>query len=448
MKKLLIILIVLATIIIMVPFLGNTIVESSIQNRLEVLTSYGLKIKKSTTDVGYLRTKKHFVFLVEDSKSFLSYLNQFSDAQLPPYIGALIDGAELGLDIAYSNIPISDAVSVDIYPNSLSSKMLGDINALFKEKAILYHLDYDVLHKDFDGYIKDLNASYTTKQGVKVSMLINNAKFSGKGLLIAPDTLLTSIAKLNLSMEGLRENMQIKLSDLSSTTAFESKTTYTTTLKLKNISWSAKSPDVPQISLEMKNLLFDFSSNTQSAKADFYTKTSFDNMRVQTRDVSIDADLFNYDLALRGLDTAVYGDLVSLISKSKVALSPELEKEMEKKMLELVSQGMVLDIADISIKKLATRKTKELGGLKIKAKVTFKKEKSLSKKLATNPLALMQNMDLSLLFKISQVMYAKLSLISPVLNMAQNFAKIEKENLIFDIKLKDAKLSVNGQEIH
>ncbi len=449
MKKLLIISIVFVAIIATVPFIGNIIVESNIKDRIEVLTSYGLKVKESSMDSNFLRTKKHFVFLIDDSKSFLSYLNQFSDLQLPPYFAALMDGAELGFDIEYSNIPIDDAVSIDIYPKSLASKMVEDIknedaglftylDALLKDKAILYHLDYQVLNKDFSGYIKDINASYATKQGVKGSMLINNAKFSGKGLLIAPDALSSSIAKLYLSMEGLRENMKIDLSGFSSTSVFESKTIYATTLKWKNISWSAKSPDVPEISLKIKNLLFDFSSNTQSAKSDFYTKTSFSRMGVQMRDMSIDADQFDYELALRGVDTAVYGELVSLRSKSKI----------QEKIIELISKGMVLDIADFSIKKLATRKTKELGGLKLKAKIIFKEERDLSKKLATNPLVLMHNIDLSLLFKISQVMYAKLSLVSPVLNMAQNFAKKEEQNLIFDIKLKDAKLSVNGQEIH
>ena len=437
MKKLLIILIVLVAILATVPFIGNIIVESNIKDRIEVLTSYGLKVKESSVDSSYFRTKKHFIFLVDDSKSFLSYLNQFSDSQLPPSLDALMAGAELGLDISYSNIPIDDAVSVDIYPNSLASKMGENLNALLKDKAILYHLDYHILNKDFDGYIKDLNTSYATKQGIKVSILITKAKFSGQGLLMAPNNLSSSIEKFYLSMENHHENMKINLAGFSSTSVFESKTIYTTTLKWNNISWSAKSLDVPQISLEIKDLLFDFSSNTQSAKSDFYTKISFGSMGVQTKDLSIVADQFNYELALRGVDTALYEELVSLRSKSK----------MQEKILELVSEGMILDIADFSIKKLATKKTKELGGLKLKAKVIFKKERDLSKKLAINPLVLMHNIDLSLLLKISQVMYAKLSQVSPVLNIAQSFAKTEKQNLIFDIKLKDAKLSVNGKEI-
>ena len=459
MKKLFITLAIIVAVIVAVPFLGNKVVESSIEDRVEVLNSYGLKVKKVTTDFSYLSTKKHLIFAVEDTQKFVAYLNQFSDAQLPAYIDALVDGAEVGLDIKYSNIAFSDALSIDIYPNTLPSKIAADIkkedadlftyiDTLLKDKAILYHINYDIINDAFDGYIKDLDKSYSLKNKTKISLLLKGTSFYGEGLVIAPDTLSSKIDTLKLSLEDIDESILIDLSGFTSSSVFESKTTYATTVKFDKVSWSAKSIDVPNVSLDMTNLSFDFSSNAQDIKADFYTKTSFDTLSLNTAQVTINTQKFNYDLALRGVDKEEYIKLLTLISKAKASPSQSLEKEINITMLDLVAKGFVVDVADFSIKELSTLKTTNLGGLSIKAKLIVKEDKNLANKMKTNQMSIIQNMDLDLNFIISELMYTKLAMLSPALSMAQGFAQRVKENFVFDIKLKDSKLSVNGKTVN
>ena len=458
MKKLLISLTIIALILLAIPLAGNKVIESALNNRVEVLTSYGLKVKKSNTDSSYLSTQKSYIFVVEDSMKFVTYLSQFSDTQLPPYVLALLDGAEVTIDLKYSNIALDDKVSIDIYPNALPSKLAKEIksediafytyiNKLLQDKAIVYHLNYDVLNDDFDGYIKDIDETHTLKDGSKLLLKLKTANFKGTGMLIAPDTLSLDIKEFKSSIQTNQEVMNVNLTDFSSSSVFESKTTYATTAKFGSVEWSVKDNRGADVNLDMKNLLFDFSSNTQSVKADFFSKLSFDAMSITTATTLIDSTKFNYDVAIRGVSKDGYEQLMELISQAKINQTPELQIEIEKAGYELLARGLVIDIADLSIKEVSTAKTKNLGGMSLKSKLEFKQDRDLIKKIEKNPVALMETMDLDLLFKISKEMYTKLTMASPILIMAQNFAKEKDGIVMFDIKLNDSKLSVNGREI-
>jgi len=458
MKKLLISLTIIALILLAIPLAGNKVIETALNNRVEVLTSYGLKVKKSNTNSSYLSTQKSYVFAVEDSMRFLTYLNQFSDTQLPPYVVALLDGAEVAIDLEYSNIALDDKVSIDIYPNALPSKLAKEIksedsafyaylNKLLQDKAIVYHLNYDVLNDSFDGYIKDIDETHTLKDGSKLLLKLKTANFKGTGMLIAPDTLSLDIKELKSSIQTNQEIMNVNLINFVSSSVFESKTTYATTAKFGSVEWSVKDNKGADVNLDMKNLSFDFSSNTQSVKADFFSKLSFDAMSITTDTTLIDSTKFNYDVAIRGVSKDAYEQLMELISQAKINQTPELQKDIEKAGYELLARGLVVDIADFSIKEVATAKTKNLGGMSLKSKLEFKQDRDLVKKIEKSPLALMEKMDLDLLFKISKEMYSKLTMATPILIMAQNFSKEKDGIIMFDIKLKDSKLSVNGQEI-
>ena len=458
MKKVLITISLIIVIILAVPLIGNKVIESTIDNRIEVLTSYGLEVKDHKTSSSYLKTKKEYIFVVQDTKKFVNYLNQFADTQLPPYVDALVDGAQVGFDLEYSNIPLEDKISIDIYPYALSSQMAQDIQAddakfytyvssLLENKALSYHLNYDVVNADFDGYIKDIDEKFTLEDGSKLSLKLQDATFSGSGMIVAPDTLGSNIKELVLNIKTLDESMNIEIKKFKSSSVFESSTTYATTGTFGTITWDMKNTKDADINLLINNLALDFSSNTQSAKADFFSKLSFDNMDIKTSTTEIYTKKFNYDIALRGVSKDSYEKLMDLLNRAKLKQTSELEAQIEETMFELLARGMVLDIADLSLEKIATAKTKDLGGMSLKSKITLKQDRDLASKLKSNPSSLMEIIDMDLLFKISKNMYSKLALASPLIGMAQNFAKEENNLVVFDIKLKDSQFSVNERAV-
>lgn len=459
MKKLFISLLIIVLVFLTIPLIGNKVIESEINNQVEVLTSYGIKIKDSKTDASYLSTKKYFLFKVEDKDKFITYLNQFSGRQLPLYRDALVEGLEIGIDVKYSNIPIDDAVSIDIYPNALPSKMLKSlkindpnfytyINALLKSKAINYHINYDVLNDSFDGYIKDIDEKQTLSDGTNLVLKLIGTSFSGSGLLIAPDTFILKIKEFKSRVKSLEENIDISLVGFTSSSVFESKTTYATTGKFSSMKWSVENNKDANTELNMRNLAFDFSSNTQSIKADFYAKFSYDTMNIRTSDTQINTSKLNCDVAFRDVSKDSYEKLAELINKIKLDSSLALQLEIVNVGYEMLGRGLVLDIADLSFKDVSTKKTKNLGGMSIRSELILKQDRGLAKKIIDDKMAIIDVADMELLFKMSKPLYSKIAYSSMILSLAQGFAKEEKGVVIFDIKLKDSKLSVNDMEIN
>ena len=199
-KKIIIILFVIVSLIALIPIVGNSLVKDALDKKLDNLESQGINILKNEEDISYLETSRHYEFVVSDTQKFLEYLQKYSREQLPPYTNALVGGTIVGMDLQYSNIPFSKAVSVDIYPLSLSDEVMIELKEndekfaeyikyfLFK-KGLLYHIDYNIVTQYFDGYIKDVHENYTLENNAKVIVEIINTKFKGNGDLIAPASL-------------------------------------------------------------------------------------------------------------------------------------------------------------------------------------------------------------------------------------------------------------------
>lgn len=396
MKKLLITLAIIVAILLTIPFIGNKFIESELDNRIKVLTSYGLILKESKTNFRYLYTKKDFIFEVDDANKFISYLNQFFNSKIPSQLDSLAEGVEFGLDIEYMNFPLSDSLSLDIFINSFpikiaeslkanDTKLYDYLDALLKRKSVSCHLNYHILNNDFNGYIKDIDTSYSSPDGIQFNLKLFSAKFSGGGMLMAPK-------------------------DIAS--------------KIKELKFSIRDKKMLDLAVNIKNLVLDFSSNTQDLKDTFYYNIKFDTVSFKTFESSINIDKFNYEASLQGVP-----------KNTKLTIE------------ELVSRGMVLDILDLSLKSLSTAKTKDLGEMSIQSRLTFKEDKDFMKKVNNNLMNITELMDIDLAFKMSKNMYTKLSVFYPILSLFEGLSKDNKEFILFDVKLKDSKLNVNGQGI-
>ena len=142
MKKIILAIIVL--VVACLPFYGNKVVKETIAKRFEVLDSYGLKSKLIKEDKGYLKTKLSYKLEVKDKEKFLQYIQQFSSSQLPLYTQNLIDGVEFGADMSFNNFPLSDKLSVDLYPVKLSDKIMDEIKS---EDENIYNFINKILKK-------------------------------------------------------------------------------------------------------------------------------------------------------------------------------------------------------------------------------------------------------------------------------------------------------------
>ena len=451
MKKLFYAVIFAGVVFVLIPLLGNKVVSDDLDNRIEVLTSYGVEVNKKSSDSSYFKTKKHYEFLVKDTKSFLKYLEQFSDAQLPPYTEAMLMGVVVGVDIEYSNFGFDDEIGVDIYPLSLSDEVMANmqkedlsfakyIESFLQSKGILYHINYSVVSTDFDGYIKDVNEKYTFKNGSEAKLKISSAKFNGNGPIIAPTLLSTNIKQVDFSASSGKEVFSLKLENFTTTSNFDSKSTYATTMKLKNLKWNIDGTRNSDVVLGIDNIVMDFSSNTQGQKAEFYAKSSFDKLDIKNSISSFEAKNFNYDLALRGVDKQVLEDLRVLISHAKVQTvqSYEMQNKINKKSMQLILKGLNLDVADLSLGKFSLENKKDIDGFKVKASVEVKNSTKFSfKNIALDSTITLSKEMMGIIYKES----------GNLANMLKQYAKEDGKNVVFVVRFVNSEFSVNGKTI-
>ncbi len=457
MKKIVIFLLVVILVATALPVIGNKLVENSLDDRLATLSSYGLELSKAETESSYLSTKKHFEFLLRDADKFVAYLNQYSDQQIPPYVNAMFDGVVVGADVEYCNFPLSKDLTLDIYPLTLSKSMMESIKSedlnfynylekFLHSKGVLYHINYNIISEDFDGYIKDIKESYTLKDSTLIALDLLNATYEGNGELIAPERLKSQIDKINLSVDNVNTKLNFTLDDFSSQSVFESQSTYITSGNLKGVQLSVDTMSEDLI-FKANDIKVNFSSNTQGDKAQMSASSSLSDLSIKSDKIDIFMKEFMYDAAVHEMDKDSLEELRVITSKAKVSSSSVLQEDIQNAAVKLLSHGLKVDIARFSLDNVTLNQTEDLKGFDLKAKLEMKEDKDLVQKVKLSPLLVANNLDMTINIKLSKQLYAKLNKGLPMSSMATAYAKESGNDVLFDITFLNGEFKVNGKAL-
>ncbi len=456
MKKTLLIIFALITVIVALPIVGNSMMESTINTRVSELDSYGLKSKNIQEESDYFTTKKHFEFVLENADEFVNYLSQFSDQQIPPYVNAMFEGVVIGADLEYSNFPLSKAIQLDIYPLELSQSMSEDfkkndldfyayLEKFLHSKGVLYHINYNIVSEDFDGYVKDIDESHTLKNETTILLKLHETIFEGNGQLIAPNRLETSLKELQLDIKKGKLLFTCKLKNMKTTTNYESKNTYLNAMQLEEFTVDTNGTE-DDFSITGNTISVNASSNTQGEFAELDSKVNIKSIAVDSSELQVALKDWNLDLALNGLDKESFNKTQELISKARATSTPKEEQELEESLTTLVSKGFVFSIADFSIQNITVDATENLKGLSLKSELKLKADPDIAQKIKMSPMLLVSNIELATYVKVSKELYARLTNDISVGAYAK-YIREENDNLIFDIKLIDGELTLNGRTL-
>lgn len=456
MKKILAVVLIIIIVIALLPIVGNKLVKNELNDRVELLLSQGIEVSQSTVDSTYFNTKQHYEFLVKDTEKFMNYLSQFADAQLPPYVNALLDGILIGVDVQYSNFPISSGVFIDIYPLSLSETTMkniqeDDINFytyvknLLQNRGVLYHINYNIVEDSFDGYIKNIKEEYVLKDGSKVTLELLNASYEGSGTLMAPDRLSTRIETVRFNVVKGSEEFSLLLKEFSNSSTFESQSTYNWGAKLENMEFYIKGSMSKDATVKLKDLHLNASSNTQGDKAEYNVKTSFHNLDIFTKVSKLQASDFNYDIFLNNVDKPSMEELRVLLSELKISRTKELDEKIQESIVNIISKGLTLSIADFSLDEISLDDSKMIKGFSLKSKLDITEDADLAQKLKNSPLMIVQNIELEAKVKFSKALSAVINKELPISTMANSYAEEEDEDFVFNIKFKQGQLTVNDK---
>lgn len=457
MKKSLIIILVLITVALALPIIGNSVMKSTIETRIAELSEYGLKSNNTETESTYLTTKKHFEFALEDPDEFVNYLSQYSDQQIPSYVNAMLEGLVIGADLKYSNLPFSKAIELDIYPLALSKEMTDSleendldfahhIEKFLHSKGVFYHINYNIVSEDFDGYVKDINESHTLQDGTALLLVLDTTTFNGNGKLIAPNSLTTFMKKIEVELKQDKQTLTFTMNNLATTTSYESKNTYISSIGITDLKMLVYGTD-SDMSINMSELSFSGSSNTQGEYAELNSKSNIKHLKFDSKELVFEIENLSSDVALNTLDKENFDKIQDLISQARVSSTPLQEQKLEESLFKLISKGFVLDIADMSVKNITLNTNENLKGFSIKSELKMKADPALIQKLQISPMLLIADIVLTSKMKFSKEIYAKLTQDRPMTAIVAEYIKEDKENVLFDISFINGELMLNGKII-
>ena len=456
MKKISLILVVV--LILLSPVYTNMFMTKELTNNLDVLKANGVSISEEDEESSYFKTDISYELKVDDSAKFMTFIQKYSEGQLPAYVETLLKGSSVGARVSFLNIIFFSSMNVDIFPLSFSKDFMNNLhkedqplyayitNALEKQ-VLLYHINYNIFAKEFDGYIKDIDESYTLQDSSVVSLKLLGSKFDGNGLLIAPDNLNSKLSNIYLSIKKKDEEISLTMEDFLTTSNFNSASTYVYTTNIQSINFKVKDTQKVNINVDIQKLYINLSSNTQENKAQLYMKSTLDSISISKNTEKTVLNKFNYDISISKLDKEVLEKLRVLGLRTKSSSSPELQAEIENTFIELFSKGVEILIADLSVDTIEFAKLKKLDGFSLNTDFKLKADDKLATNIKTNPQAISKNLYLNSTLVVSKELFKAFSKVSPYAIAIIQFAKEDAENLVFNLKLEDDKLFVNNKQI-
>lgn len=459
LKKFLVILIgVIVVVGALLPFFGNKVAQEEIQNRIDVLVSYGVSVSNETSSSNYFQTKNHYEFRVSDTQKFMQYISQFWDAQIPAYTDAMIDGVLVGLDVAYDNFPLSDAISLDIYPLEFSKNFHEALKKndttfaeyfenFLKSKGVLYHLDYRILQGDFSGYIKDIDESVSLKDGATLTLLVDGVTYNGAGQIIAPDALSTEIKKILFGVKDKDVIIDLGIENASSEAVFEAQSSYKATSTVGALHFLMKEGSYKDITLDTKDAKFDFFANTKGAKAEFGGTFLLKDFIIKANNQLFNASYFHYDLLFKEVDKDSYEELRVLLAELKNDNSDAMQTKVQESAIKLLSQGLEMHLNDFSVKDISLNEAKNKGGFKVASRLVLAPNANLSRDIKEAPFRVLNSLRIDTTLTLSKTLFAYMNEQAPMSSMALGYAKEDGDNYVFELNYQNDSLTVNGKPL-
>lgn len=443
-------------IVILLPLIGNRFMQNIVDENVQILKENGLVLGRVTGENGYLNTKKHFEFVLQNADTFTNYLSAYTKTKIPSYVKKTLSGATIAVDIEYSNIPFSKAITLEIYPLHLSSSMMqkmkmNDPDAykhfvhFLASKGLLYHIEYNLASEDFNGFIKDIDDAYTFKDGAKLLMKLQGTRFSGHGDISAPQRLSFILDKMKLYINDGTNIISTDINNVQTSSDFESFSEYTSSMKLFSINLLFQTPR-DDINITLNNFDASSKSSVKNDKIALVSKSFMKSLVFHSKKTDFTLQTLNSDISVYDIDRQSYESFSQLVAQSKAMNKTLLQQKMQKSLLALLSHGLHVKVSDISLQNIHVNK-EDLGSMKIQSDLKVKADKDLAAKAQISPLLLVSNIEMDMKIKLANALYLKLIEDSPMVPTIVSYAKKDADSVYFDIHFQDEKLMINDKII-
>ena len=452
-KKLLIIGAVVVAVLAALPLVGNMSVKKITEERITMLEANGIKVEQSDNGSSYMTTKRHYEFTLEDSTAFKNYLSTLSKAQVPAYLNTMLDDVVMGADVEYSNLLISSDVLVDLYPVAFSqeagarmkaedAKLYEQMMAMLDNHEFMYHMEYDVSGERFKGHIKDIDKTITFEDGRMANIVFEKAVFKGEGTLVEPKSVDLNVKRANLDFT-LPDNAQMKLmmEDLSSQSTFSAKNSFDLTYEAKRLTFHFNDA-MSKLEVSATDMKTTSKSATTDGKLHTTVDASVKQFSMKDLNNSVALENFAFKMDADNVDEVAYEAFQKASEQSAAGSQYTMLAAVG-----VVSKGFNVNIEKLSVEKIAINDSKMMNGFNHTIKIDVKEDENLMQKLQVSPMALLQNIDVDAKLNFDSEFYAYIKAQGNNISMVDNYAKINGDEVLFDIILKDGQVSVNGQSL-
>jgi hypothetical protein len=408
--------------------------KKQVNHELTMLQQNGFTIEERETK----ETQEHFVLNFSEPAKISAYL-QTQGVHAKTEELAKFKGLRLGVDATYLNDTYS-ALSVDIYPQTLSDAMLSSVNqedkkllehiqTMLKNKALLVHMDFNKLLTGFKGYIKDINETITEEvtmnllaQGMTFEGNIEDEKFKG----------LNQKIKL-LSFSANNGKLAYTLSNTEWEYAITGASVYDTHSKYQIEAFRSVADDL--YSVDILNVKGASTTLVENKLLKSSATNSIEKIVIREKQKAYVLSETTLNAEVNNLDMDAFQKLQRV--------DPEDHEAVNKLSQQILSKGVAFKLNKLSSKEV-TADAKPLGGFEVTASGNIDKTFDLSM-LKQNPLAFLTAVNTEAHIALSPTLFS-LVMQNPKAMLALMLFPPQEKNgqKVYDLSYIKGKLTVNG----
>lgn len=387
--------------------------------------------------------EEHFVLSFDDPKKIMKFFKQQGSEITLENAQALV-GMKIGVDLLYLNDSYS-ALSAELYPlnlpNSISTmqdldkedkELIEQLNAMLKRKALLVHIDFNKLLSSFKGYIKDIHESFKAETAVNIDM--EGMIFEGT---IKNDRIATLIQNIKHIVIKSGDELNIALNNLQSKYTLTGKSIYDSSYHytLDSVSVVGKK-ESETFSLAIKHIVGDNDTSVTNTLASNNMKLSISSIEMKENDKKTKLIDTKFSFNIGNLDMNILEKLEKIDIKD--------EAETNKLIQALISKGITMEIPSFEVKKMEYLGQK-MDGFSLTSSFEVNKAANLAA-IQANPFTALEAINTKTKIMLSDALFSIIARDPRAMMLAMLIQpQIINGKKVYEVELKDGKLTVNGK---
>ena len=389
--------------------------------------------------------EEHFVLSFDDPEKIRKFFKQ-QGSELDIEDAKALTGLKIGVDLKYLNDAYS-ALSVDMYPLNLPPALVNDpnleasdkafivqLNDMLKRKALLVHVDFNKMLSSFKGFIKDIDEIFSVETAV--TLTLKGATFNGT---IKDDRIVTVVQHIKNIAILAGDELDIKLSNLKSDYVLTGKSLYDSTYQylIENINIAGKT-ETNTFSITLKSIKGDNETAVVNDLASNKIKLNIADLTFMENDqkTRLINTLFSFNI--NGLDMKILKELENIDIKD--------EEETNRLIQALISNGITMEIPAFEVEKLEYKGQKMVG---FSLTSSFKVNKSANlAAIQANPFTALSAVNTKTKIILSEALFTLIAQDPRAMMLAMIIQpQVVNGKKVYEVELKDGKLTVNGKNM-